>query len=53
MLLFPVSAHSTRALSALWVFHHNASVAQVFKAATWSFVHTFRVNVAASADASF
>lgn len=38
---FQIKAHSTRAVSASWAVHHQASVAQICKAATWSSVHTF------------
>ena len=38
---FKVKAHSTRAVGTSWAVHHQASMAQVCKAATWSSVHTF------------
>lgn len=38
---FSVTAHSTREIGAFWAFQHQAPISQVYKVATWSFVHTF------------
>ena len=57
ILFFQVKAHSAKAVGALWAVHHQASMAQFCKAATWSWVHTFtkfyEVDVKGYEDAAF
>ena len=54
---FQVKAQLTRAVGASWAVHHQASMAQICKAATWSSVHTFtkfyQVDVRGYKDAAF
>lgn len=54
---FRIMAHSTHLEGASWALHHQASALQVYKAAMWSFIHTFskfyKVYTLVSAEVDF